>query len=265
MAKVYLLLCFTLLASLHSKEIFIVAGQSNSWRLSQVKSGKYKLPYKLYYFGMRCTSEPKSAVLKEFTSISEKSMSLGLITKLMEIHQKDIVLVQYSRCGAGLWDKTSAGWFPGKNPQRGSSHEKGLCRSFEQYIQSVKDQLKEMKVAWKPHCLFWHQGESDSRKPQELPYFEKRLVDLFYRLQRAIGVEVPIIIGEIRELNDNCKFVNKVLKKYAEANPRRFLVNTQDLTYEDKLERKNVHFDFQGIFKLGQRMASKYQSYLKNR
>ena len=256
MQKLILFFLISFSSLLYSAETFIVAGQSNSWRLSHVKAGSYKLPHKLYYFGMHCVSEPTQAKLRIFDSISNQSMALGLVVELMEKYQDDIVLIQYSRCGAGVWHKAPNGWYPGDSPQAGEVYNEGLCKKFEQYINSAEATLKEYKIDWKVNALFWHQGESDSRKTESTNNYEKNLTNVFFRFEKAIGHSLPIIMGEIRELHENTKKINATLSKIAKSSPNKALVKTQDLSFViGKNGRKDVHFDLDGAIALGQRMV----------
>ena len=183
-------------------------------------------------------------------------MALGLVVELMEKYQDDIVLIQYSRCGAGHGYKAPNGWFPGESPQKGQLYNEGLCKKFEKYISSAQKTLKEHKIDWKVNALFWHQGESDSRKTDSTNNYEKNLTNVFYRLEKAIGHSFPIIMGEIRELHENTKKINATLAKIAQSSPNKTLVKTQDLSFViGKNGRKDVHFDLDGAIALGQRMV----------
>lgn len=247
-----------------AKDVYLVSGQSNSWRLSQIRGGDQKLPHTLYYFGMGCTKEPTVAKMVKLDSISEKSMGYGLVMALMEHAQDDIVLVQYSRCGAGVFNAAKDGWFPGDDPKNGKSFEGGLCASFEKYYRSAEAiGMAEFDRKWNLKGMFWHQGEGDSRKPDAVESYPTNIRNVFYRIRKVIGEETPIVMGEVRDLHKNCAKVNQHMHALAEEDSTVTVVPVQDLTFEDKGERKNVHFDLKGCIALGKRMVEAHLKMIK--
>ncbi len=261
--KLPLLACITALALAFSQsafalDVYIVAGQSNGYRISSLAGGDPAKPdkHKVYYYGMGCVSEPEQSEFKVLNSLSKKRMGYGLASSLRELSDDDIIFIQYCRCGAGVWDKSEKGWYPGDDPAKGKVHNSGLYGKFLKYLAHAKQSAeKDHSLSWNVKGLIWHQGESDSRLPAE--QYEASLPRLFWRFRHDIKPGLPIVAGHIRELNDGRKAINRALDKLASQDPLFTVVPSNDLKFADDQQGKpNVHFALEGCEKLGQRMAS---------
>src|SRR6266446_6811127 len=109
------LLCFCLSNAL-GIDVYIVAGQSNGWRLSQLRQGEGAEGPKLHYFGMDCVAEPESARLQTLARLNGQTMGFGLAQALLKEKGKEIVFVQYCRCGASIMGAAKNSWWPGEDP-----------------------------------------------------------------------------------------------------------------------------------------------------
>jgi hypothetical protein len=242
----------------HAVDVYIVAGQSNGWRISQLRPGNAKGAGTIHYVGMHCVSEPTKGSYKKLEGVS--GMGTGLATSLSKLSNEDIVFIQYCRCGAGTWNKAVNGWHPGDDPRNGKTFDEGLFASFQKYVAHARGVVEnDLKLKWEVKALFWHQGESDS-VPKIAEGYEKRLDDLFYRFRQELGEDLPIICGQVRQLNDNTKIVNDSINRLAADDPLIATIEVQDLSFEKpgKNGKPNVHFNGPGCHKMGERLAAAY-------
>jgi len=241
----------------HAVDVYIVAGQSNGWRISSLAEGAEAeaAEHKVYYFGMDCVAEPEKSKLQVLESLSPKKMGYSLAASLRELSGDDIVFVQYCRCGAGVWNKTDKGWYPGDNPQDGKTHDAGLYGKFLKYIAHARRTVeKEHDLAWNVKGLFWHQGESDSRTAPD--DYEQNLKNLLWRFRHDLGKDLPMVAAHIRELDDGDRKINATLDRLAKQDPRMAVVPSNDLKFApDRDGKPDVHFALEGCLELGRRMA----------
>jgi len=246
-------------------DVYIVAGQSNGYRLSSLSQAEGAKPdaHKVYYYGMKCVEEPVQSSFKVLTALSPGAMGYGLADALRELSDDDIIFIQYCRCGAGTWNKGETGWYPGDDPQNGQTHDAGLFGKFQKYIAHAQAQAEqEHGLEWNVRGLFWHQGESDSRFPAA--QYEKNLANLVWRFRNLLGKELPVVAGHIRELNDGDRAINAVLDRLAAADPRMAVVNLDGLEFApDRDGKPDVHIALSGCHTLGRRMAEAYQELAK--
>ncbi|MFV1994490.1 MAG: sialate O-acetylesterase [Verrucomicrobiales bacterium] len=252
------LLALAALQSALALDVYIVAGQSNGYRLSSLGQGDPAKPdeHKVYYYGMQCVSEPEESEFTVLESLSKKRMGYGLARSLRELSDSDIIFIQYCRCGSGVWDKSEKGWYPGDDPANGKVHNGGLYGKFLKYLAHAKASAeKDYGLTWNVKGLIWHQGESDSNLPAS--QYEATLPRLFWRFRHDIDPGLPIVAGHIRELNDGRKAINRALDKLAAKDPLFVVVPSNDLEFAADHEGKpNVHFALEGCETLGRRMAA---------
>lgn len=241
----------------HAVDVYIVTGQSNGWRISSLNAGPSKGAGTIHYIGMGCVSEPTQGAYKKLEGV--RGMGAGLAVALSKLSNDDIVFIQYCRCGAPTWDKSVKSWYPGDNPPEGQLYNDGLYGRFQQYIAHARTTVEAKQgLTWDVKGLFWHQGESDSGEPHASSY-ETRLRHLFYRFRADLGKDLPIVAGQIRELNDGNRKVNAAIRRIAAADPLTATVEVQDLAFEaDNKGKKNVHFNTKGCHGLGARMAAAF-------
>lgn len=246
-------------------DVYIVAGQSNGYRISSLRPGDAKLPNgrKIYYYGMKCTTEPEKSKFQVLTALDERAMGTSLVKGLLSQSDSDIVFIQYCRCGSGVWNQTEKGWYPGDDPQNENVFNGGLYGKFEKYIGHAKQALEnDFKQTWQVKGLFWHQGENDSNGDHHLAY-NKNLTNLFWRFRNLLGKELPIVIAEIRELTPNDRKINSILAEVAKGDPLIEQAKAADLEFQpDRNGTPDVHFSLNGCQELGQRMAKAYETIL---
>jgi hypothetical protein len=251
----FVLLCLCL-SNAPGIDVYIVAGQSNGWRLSQLKQGEGAEGPRLHYFGMDCVAEPESSRLQTLTRLSEQTMGYGLAQTLLNETGKEIVFVQYSRCGASIMGAARNSWWPGEDPANGKNFDEGLFGSFEKYLHSAKTQVEQdLGQKWEVKGLFWHQGESNSGSDKAA--FERDLRNVFRRFRSLLGNDLPIVAGHIRDLGEGQRGVNAVLDKLAAGDPLMAAVSLEGLAFEpDRDGQPNVHIAKAGCDQLGRRMAA---------
>ena len=244
-----------------SADIYIVCGQSNAWRLGYVAPAKEgESGPGLYYFGMACTSQPETARLQQIEKISPTTYGSGLASALRQAGGRDVVLIQYAVCGSGL--KNPGGWFPGEQPDKGKLHDAGIYGSFSRYMADVRREVEALGIEWKIKGLFWHQGESDVKTPPA--EHELNLQHLFARFRQDFGNELPIVAGEIREVDDDARAMNRTLAAADAADALMITVPAADLAFDppskNSPDKPNVHFSTQGCHALGKRMVDAMMS-----
>jgi len=242
-------------------DVYVVAGQSNGWRLSQLKEGTDSSSSKVHYFGMDCVKEPTASALKTLKSMNPETMGYGLAESLRtQGGVRDIVFVQYCRCGASVTQKAPNSWWPGEAPENGERFEDGLFGSFEKYLSSVRQTVEgDLGGKWEVKGLFWHQGEADVSTDKAL--YEKSLRSTLARFRSLLGKDIPIVAGHIRELGEGTKAVNAVLDKVASADGLMTVVPLEGAVFEaDRDGAPNVHIALKGCDLIGRRMAGAMQS-----
>ena len=239
----------------HGVDVYVVAGQSNGWRLSHLSAGAQSVGPVVHYFGMDCVSEPESSTMRTLSSLSTGTMGYGLADALRRKSGGEIVFVQYCRCGAPVTSEAPNSWFPGEDPENGKVFEAGLMVRFERYIKSVREQVEQSGRKWEVKGVIWHQGESDVSSDKTR--FEKDLKNVFARFRRLLGADVPIVAGHIRDLGERQRAVNEVLDRLASQDPLMATVGLDGVTYEgdDKNGNPNVHINREGCHTLGRSLA----------
>ena len=237
-------------------DVYVVAGQSNGWRLSHLAEGGDRSGPVVHHFGMDCVSEPDTARMATLAGLNPETMGYGLVDALRKVSGKEVVLIQYCRCGAPVTARAANSWFLGSDPANGDAFSDGLMPRFEKYVRSAREQVEASGRTWEVKGLVWHQGESDVSSDKVV--FERALRGVFDRFRALFGRELPIVAGHIRELGEGQRAVNAVLDRLAGADPLMVTVGLEGVTYEkdDKEGRPNVHIDRSGCQVLGRRLAA---------
>lgn len=244
-------------SQLYAIDVYIVAGQSNGWNISKLRADpKSDQPdqFKVYYYGMKCVSEPSSSSFKLLKNLDKNYGGYGLANALREHAQDDIVFIQYCRCGAPI-HKTDArmSWYPGDDPQNGQIFNEGLYNLFTVYLEHAKEELKnKYNKNWNFKGLFWHQGESESNSAKTIEKYPQNLKNLITRFRMDLGPQLKIVAAHIRELKENDRQINRILDQVSKADPNFAVVQSNDLTFRSE---KDVHFNEKGAINLGKRMA----------
>jgi hypothetical protein len=237
-------------------DVYIVAGQSNGWRLSTLAQDAKGQPdpYNVYYYGMHCVSEPDKSAFAVITSLSQNTMGYGLADGLRNLSDDDIIFIQFCRCGASIQDHSIKGWYPGDDPAGGIIHNEGLYGQFLKYMAHAKRSAEQdYNFSWDVKGLFWHQGEGDSNYPAD--QYETILPKLLWRFRADIRPDLPVVAAHIRALNDERQAINEALDRVAAADKNFVVVPSNDLSFEDET---NVHFNKPGCHNLGKRMVEAY-------
>jgi iduronate 2-sulfatase len=97
--------------------------------------------------------------------------------------------------------------------------------------------------------MVWHQGESDSNRPDEYPALLTAFIDRVRTDLNAPGM--PLVAGGLCADNPKYEGLNAALQKLAETTKDVGFASSKGLTTFDK----NVHFDARSQLELGRRMA----------
>ncbi len=138
-------------------------------------------------------------------------------------------------------------------PARGGSSieqwEKGGDDKFKLYhhaINAAKAAVAE-GGSWKG--ILWHQGESNSQKPEGYP---KKLSELIANLRGDLGEkDLPFVFSQLGQWNEKYETFNKLIVKQTESISQTACVRTDELTPFDE-----AHFDSASQRTLGQRYAA---------
>lgn len=250
------LLGATLILSLASSalaiDVYVVAGQSNGWRLSSISAYPNRTDqHKIYYFPMACSSRPTESSLAILNSLHQGTQGAGLAEGLLKCSNDDIVIVQYCVCGTSLHDPLN--WYPGDDPANGVKNDTGLYASCLKTIASARQQVEAEGLDWNVKALFWHQGESDAINHSAA--YEASIRKLFGRFREDLGNDLPIIAGHIRDLDDQYKAINSALDAAAASDKNTAVVKTADQPFESATD---VHFKTPGCHEIGRRMVAAY-------
>lgn len=237
-------------------DVYLVAGQSNGWRLSSLASIAGETDASVYYFGMDCSSRPDTAKLQILEALHPSSSGTGLAESLRQLSGGDIIFVQYCVCGTSLGDVVN--WYPGDDPQQGKVNDAGLYGSFTRYLADARHQVEALGMKWEVKGLFWHQGESDVTR--ESAEHERNLRNLVSRFRKDLGADLPIVAGHIRDLDEGSRGINLALDAVATEDPNFAVVNLDGLPFESATD---VHVKPEGCRALGVKMVDALRGLLK--
>ena len=243
-----LLVSLGLLGTSNAAEIYIVAGQSNGWRLSSIAEGPGEAAKPIRYFGMGCSTRPDKASMTVIEKLHPSTSGAGLAGALRDGSDTEIVFIQYCVCGTSLGDEVN--WYPGEDPAAGKVNDAGLFGSFTKYLADVRAQLEKEGIEWKVDGLFWHQGEADVKRSSE--EHEQNLKNLIFRFRQDLRKDLPIVAGHIRDLDEGSRGINRALDAVAASDPKMAVVNLDGLPFESPTD---VHVKPAGCIVLGGRMV----------
>ena len=109
--------------------------------------------------------------------------------------------------------------------------------------------------------ILWHQGEADAR-PELASTYRVRFEEMIYQLQKDIGINVPVIIGELgsflRNFSDGSlreyTLINSALKEISDNNLSISLVSAEGLTSNPD----NLHFTAESLYEFGLRYFAEF-------
>lgn len=254
----------TSLSFAHAIDTYIVAGQSNGWRLSQIVPAKDAPDAteasgpRIHYFGMSCVEQPGSSEMVTITRLNPDTKGAALAQALLDrANGEDIVFLQYCRCGAPVTGKKINSWWPGEDPQKGDSFDEGLFGLFESYWTKARAQSQSLLGEdLEVRGLFWHQGESNIQTDAE--ELEGALKNVFWRFRHIVGdPALPIAAGYIRDLGEGPAKVNATLNRISAADPHLETVPLVGIDFEpDRDGKPDVHIATSGCHKLGRDLVA---------
>lgn len=233
----------------YSADVYIVAGQSNGWRLSSLAAVPGNASAPIHYFGMPCSSRQDTAVMTQIGKLHPSASGTGLAESLRQHSGKEIVFVQYCVCGTSLADVVN--WYAGDDPLNGKVNDKGLYASFTRYLADARRQVESLGIEWNVRGLFWHQGEADIKRSST--EHEKSFKNLLARFRQDLGADLPVVAGHIRDLDEGSRGINRALDATAAADPHLAIVKLDGLPFESPTD---VHVKPEGCRVLGERMVS---------
>jgi hypothetical protein len=103
--------------------------------------------------------------------------------------------------------------------------------------------------------ILWHQGETDSGKPETIEIYDRQLQKLISIFREEVkDPNLPIFIGELGAFSqtpENWLAINGKIRDYLKTDSSAFLIETRELL--DKGDR--VHFDSEGQRTMGIRFG----------
>ena len=108
--------------------------------------------------------------------------------------------------------------------------------------------------------IIWHQGESDCKQLNENEY-RQDFLNVMNSLRKDIGINLPIIIGEISDKItdkwnlDSVDKMNILLRKLQKEIPLCEIVSVEGLELKDD----GIHFNSKSCRELGKRYFEKYK------
>lgn len=110
-------------------------------------------------------------------------------------------------------------------------------------------------------AVLWHQGESDCPRIYDIDFKEKLAVILDAFRDKLNLQDVPFLVGELGEYlinyfpNDNFRYVNKLLREYAEETTMTGFVSADGLSCNPD----NLHFNSKSLREFGLRYYEEFK------
>ncbi len=135
----------------------------------------------------------------------------------------------------------------------GTSIEKFMKGSDWGYYESVVNRTKNALEKYpdsRLRAVLWHQGESNSSKPDDyIKKFHQLIVDLRSDLDHP---DLPVFFGELGQWRDHYAAMRDKMRQIPDSIPYTYLVSSKDLTNQD-----DAHFDKPSQLLFGKRYAEK--------
>lgn len=251
-------------------EVFILIGQSNmvgTAREYQIKDPlpqarqdilySYQLPRLPWKESSVDISSDGFVALDTYTKAGQRrwgpELTLGPALKDTYLDGQAIALIKFARGGSNLfadWDVDAT-----KGAQ--------LYSQSLEYIRAQLDALRQMGYNPELRGAFWFQGEGDSNKKlKNAEAYAQNLRDLIAAYRSELGLEqLPFVLARINPTKPSsihAPIVRQAIVEVAESDPAADWVNTDDLTFPDR-----VHVDGYGQYTVGKRMAAKWAELAK--
>ncbi|MFT5127080.1 MAG: hypothetical protein ACI8W8_000680 [Rhodothermales bacterium] len=229
--------------------VFIVAGQSNAFRLGSIVAPEVQDDKALWYYpNPSCIDASKlDATLKRLDlGAAFRGSGFGIAAELTKQYPDGFGVIRYAVCGSNLRKQ----WTPGKPD--------GYYNTY--FLPFVQQGLVAMAAGErKPRIcgMFWHQGESDSHSEKDAAGWQAHMNTLVSNFHEVYG-EVPVVMGEIRafEKKPATAQLNKGVHAVAEAHAMAVAIKLGDVTWQTPT---NVHFSKEGARVAGVRMVQAVQ------
>ncbi len=122
---------------------------------------------------------------------------------------------------------------------------------YDNAIARTKEAMKKGVLSG----ILWHQGESDTGKPELIKAYPEKFIAMIASLRKDLGVEkVPLVIGELSRQDDKYADFNANLSDIVPKVQPCALVKSDGL----KLGKDNLHFDSPSLRAFGSRYAEAY-------
>ncbi|MBQ3235274.1 MAG: sialate O-acetylesterase [Clostridia bacterium] len=136
---------------------------------------------------------------------------------------------------------------------------------YENALFNAKMAMKNSALS----AILWHQGESDCMSEEDVSLYKERFIKMITSLKRDLGVDVPVILGEISpkidknilewDVQDRPLKLNKVFYEIESELKNSKVVKAVDLDLKDDF----LHFTSTSLRILGSRYAEAYLNLIK--
>lgn len=137
------------------------------------------------------------------------------------------------------------------NARGGSSICSWLKGASDNYYGEALSRIRQALRYGNLKAIIWHQGESDSRKPEE---YMPKLKQLVNDLRKDLRDEkIPFIVGELAEWRETSEQFNAMLRTISQQIPFSYCVSSRELV--PLIDETDPHFSADSQFILGKRYA----------
>lgn len=118
------------------------------------------------------------------------------------------------------------------------------------------DAVERIKLAMQSGVIkgiIWHQGESNSGRPEQVKAYLEQLKELITRFRKLVGNDnLPVVVGELGRYAPFGN-INDEINKLPAALPNTAVATTENLVHKGD----NLHFDSPSADEFGRRYAAK--------
>lgn len=223
-------------------DLYLMIGQSNMSGRAIVTAKEKDTLQDVYLFNgsdfeRASTPMNKYSTVRKTLSMQALNPSYSFGKELGALSGKKIGLVVNARGGTKIqwWQKGYKG--PG---------------DYNLYENAVK-QLKKAEKYGTLKAIIWHQGEANSKRPEEYMLLLKKLVN---DLRKDVGRNVYFVAGEIGRWKKGASSINMVIDDIPQEIKNTDYVNSKGLS-PLRCDITNPHFNTRSQLILGQRYALK--------
>ena len=229
---------------------FVVAGQSNA-RLLGFSVGPFgEIPVTtitapFFQYGDPDGSDETSSdalVIRRKANSVVRVKGAAIANALASVYPDGFALIVYALDATGL----DRDWRPTDPAGHYQKYGKEFITAGLAAIAEVSGKSPDLKA------FFWHQGEDDSFTSAEAERYRVHLQFLADDIHESFG-PVPLIMGEIREVDANDRAINTHIHSVAQHNRLIHVVSTQDLQWN------GVHPDLVSLLIAGHRYINVFR------